>query len=534
MAQVTDLGGPISWNRTLKSNQIDTKTMAGFDMAAIQAEDAINDVEKAAPWRFGYKYSTNFSLENSGTWQELDNGKLWRIELQAPGALTMNLILENLYLPEGAQLYLYDNKNTNLVGAYTERNNREDGLLGTELVFGDDIIVEYYEPNDVEGLGHFTIANVVHGYRSLNIIQNQLEKALNSSGNCNIDARCPLGNNWDPQIRSVAMIVVGGAGICTGALINNRCNDGTPYFLTANHCLGGGTGSWAFRFNWEVDASDASLSCATTTQSAGIYNSSSNWNQTANGATILASGTQADHALLEIDNMTMQDAIDWGLYYAGWNHDDTPNSITEATGIHHPSGDIKKICRENDSPSQQNTGGAAVWWIDEWEEGVTEPGSSGSPLFDQNGKIIGQLYGGAAACSGTSNNGAYDFYGRLGVAWNNGVGQYLGASACGGDTLKLDGFDPNPATAATDDIQAIDFTVSPNPSEGVFTLSMNDNTALTGSLIVRDMMGREVLVLDMDEAFTTEIDLTGVSNGAYVLQVQSAKSLVTKTLVVRK
>ena len=62
-----------------------------------------------------------------------------------------------------------------------------------------------------------------------------------------------------------------------------------------------------------------------------------------------------------------------------------------------------------------------VWYMDAWDEGVTEPGSSGSPLFDQNGRIIGQLYGGSAACQGTSANG-YDYYGRLGVSWGLGIG----------------------------------------------------------------------------------------------------------------
>ena len=91
-----------------------------------------------------------------------------------------------------------------------------------------------------------------------------------------------------------------------------------------------------------------------------------------------------------------------------------------ATGIHHPSGDVKKICFEEDSPYTSSTGGAQVWWIDNWEAGVTEPGSSGSLRFDQNHRIIGQLYGGAAACSGSVNNGAYDFYGRFNVSWGLG------------------------------------------------------------------------------------------------------------------
>ena len=68
----------------------------------------------------------------------------------------------------------------------------------------------------------------------------------------------------------------------------------------------------------------------------------------------------------------------WGVEYAGW--DATGATPTSAVGIHHPSGDVKKICFEENSPYYDVTGGAQVWWIDQWELGVTEPGSSGSPF----------------------------------------------------------------------------------------------------------------------------------------------------------
>lgn len=526
-SQTTDLGGPISWKQNIELKSIvPSVQMKSFDLTVVQAEDVINDAAKSSPWRFGYKYDTDFNLDNAGNWENLPNGgRIWRMEIKAPGAITMNFLLKDLTIPDGAQLYFHDAANTNRVGAYTSRNNREDGLLGTELVFGDDVIVEYYEPSTVVGQGFFTIENVIHGYRTLDAVQDNLLKALNSSGACNIDVNCPLGDIWWNQIRSVAMIVVNGNGACTGALINNTCDDGTPYFLTANHCLGGGTGNWAFRFNWQ--SPEGTESCATSPNS-----STSTFDETANGATVLVSGSQADHALLQIDNMTEADAVTYGAFYAGWNSNDAEAGVTSAIGIHHPSGDVKKICAENDAPYHQTAGGASVWYIDEWEEGVTEPGSSGSPLFDQEGRIIGQLYGGAAACSGTNNNGAYDFYGRLGVSWGLGIDGYLNPTSCGPATTSNYGYDPNPATAGIAPILTLDFAISPNPSNGLFTVSLVNGEAITGTVTVTDMTGRVVYSKEAQKMVTETVDISNVQNGSYILQVVSAGRIMNKTIVV--
>lgn len=454
IAQTKNVGNPTSWKeKSLNPNSYATQTMQGFDRETIDAQDVIHDAAKDVPWRFGYKYETNYALSNSGTWTNLPNGdRFWRMGFICEGAMTVNLLMENLYIPEGAFMHLYDIDKTNKIGAFTSRNNSPSGKLGTELVHGEHVVLEYYEPANVNGLGHFTVSGVVHGYRSLDRIQKDLTKALNSSGDCNIDVNCPLGNGWEDQINSVAMVVVNGSGICTGALINNTCNDGTPYFLTANHCIGGATVgdnlNWAFRFNWK--SPPGTESCATT---AGSTDPGAPYDETAYGATVLVQGTEADHALLQITNMTVTDAQNWNAFYAGWNNDDTDGSITQATGIHHPAGDVMKICREDNPPYHNNAAGAGVWYIDAWEEGVTEPGSSGSPLFDQNGRIIGQLYGGAAACNNggqsTTNNGAYDYYGRLGISWGLGVSAYLAPNSCGAATTN-DGWDPNQPTLPDD------------------------------------------------------------------------------------
>ena len=146
--------------------------MKGYSQSKIDAEDLINDATKDKPWRFGYKYDVNYTLQNAGLWTTLPNGdKLWQLAIECKNALTINLIFEDFDLPNKAHLYIYDLQRTNRVGAYTNRNNRKDGLLGTELVHGENIIVEYFEPKNAKYSGNFKISNVIHGYRPLSIIQ---------------------------------------------------------------------------------------------------------------------------------------------------------------------------------------------------------------------------------------------------------------------------------------------------------------------------------------------------------------------------
>jgi hypothetical protein len=204
---------------------------------------------------------------------------------------------------------------------------------------------------------------------------------------------CPEGTDWQIEKKSVALIIDGGSAACTGALVNNTANDGTPYFLTANHCLGNPS-NWIYLFNHE---------------SANCTGSSGPTLQTISSGDLVASNGGSDFALIELSSAP---PASYEVQYVGWDRSDD-ESVTASTSIHHPSGDVMKICFDEDSPYHANQGGAAVWYIDEWEDGVTEPGSSGSPLFDQNHRIIGQLYGGYAACSGSVNNGQADLYGRF-------------------------------------------------------------------------------------------------------------------------
>lgn len=405
-AQVEYPGEPFNWHeKDYHRTALEVHETGTLDLDQLQAEDAVTDQYKSAPYRFGYEWEVSLSPSNSGSWQTLQNGdKLWRLGVHCPDATSISFIMSQFKLHGGAELFIWNEDRSAFKGAYTSESNKPHGAFGIGLLHDDFVVIELYVPAGMEAVQKLEIGTIVHGYRSILAHAQALEEAYNrgpfgNSGACNINVNCPEGDDWQIESRSVALIVNGGFAVCSGALVNNTAQDGTPYFLTANHCLGGNVGNWVFYFNHE---------------SAGCNGSNGPTNQSVSGSVLRANNGGSDMALLELDETP---PADYDVQYCGWDNSDS-QTVMNTVGIHHPSGDVKKICFDEDAPYHQNQGGAAVWYIDEWEDGVTEGGSSGSPLYDQNHRIIGQLYGGFAACNGSVNNGGADWYGRFGVSWD--------------------------------------------------------------------------------------------------------------------
>ncbi len=403
----------ISIESTPKSLQFDLQksisniSMPEIDQDVLLQQDAL-ETRKNIPFRFGAPIDVSLNLDNSGTWEETKLGKVWRLSITSENAHSINLLYDRFIIPDGAEMFVYDQNMTTVLGAFTSKNNKSHETFSTAPTKGQNTVIEYFEPYDVDFNGEIQISRVVHAYKD--VFYPEESRDYGDSGSCNNNVNCPEFIDWEDEVRSVAMILSGGGfRLCTGSMVNNVRQDLTPYFLTANHCLGGES-SWIFMFNYE------SASC--NNQNGPTY-------MTVQGSTLLENSSSSDFALLRLEEDIPES---YEIHYAGWD----ASGSTPATPvcIHHPSGDIKKISFDYNNAS--NAGN--YWDINNWEDGTTEPGSSGSPLFDGSShRIVGQLYGGTASCTSIT----YDTYGKVSSSWGLGLRNYLDPDNTG--TTILDG-----------------------------------------------------------------------------------------------
>ena len=544
LAQVTNEGEPVSWNLLESKSEFVPVKLEPINIRSLKIEDEQNDKVPGKPWRFGMLRELDYGLTKGGYWTELDNGdRIWRIVFESPDALNLSFNFGKFHIPQGGHLYLYSDDRSDLLGAYTSQVNNRNNVLGTWMVKGDKVWLEYFEPLESKGQGKLHISSLVHGYRLANEYQQgylseaQL-KALNDSGDCNHDVDCPIGNDFEARKdvlkKSVAFLNMGNGFICSGALANNTAQDKTPYFLTANHCYfdnnndPSNPGLYSMRFNW-ISPNPV---CGATTNST---NGPTNF--TMNGSVLRARSEASDYMLVELNASIPQS---WDVVYAGWDKTDT--NPTYEVGIHHPSGDIMKVSRDDTGATKATSSGTSLWLIggtsagsgNGWEIGVTEGGSSGSPLFNENGHIIGELFAGLAACSGIVDNDDYDIYGRFAVAWEG-----SNSTTRLKDWLDPGNLDPNTldelknVLATDDEILAQNLTLFPNPTSGLIQVRMAE---ITGDLQydVFNLLGQKMRSGKLRSG--ESIDIGAFPNSIYLVRITDLdrNASLTRKIVLNK
>jgi len=420
-------GQPHSFN---KNNQLKLQNdiskiyiLPKLNNEKLKAEAEKND-KKDKPWQFGKNINVDIDLKKHALVDSLSDGKLYRLMIISEDALTINLKFSKFKIPDKATLYIYNADKSDILGGFTSSNMQKSGTFAVSLIKGDKIILEYFEPNEAEISGELAIGRVTHGFRGVG----EYGKGFGNSGDCNMNVACDT-INWGNEIKSVCMLVSGGSGFCSASLINNTQEDGTPYILTANHCYEDPS-DLVFMFNWQ------SVTCENPAVSPSHDDLS--------GAVLRARDYESDFCLFEMNDIP---PYTYKVYYAGWNNEDAPS--TSSVCIHHPSADIKKISYDdNASVTDYYLGSSSdnqSHWKVIWDRNTTtEGGSSGSPLFDQNHKIIGQLHGGYASCS---NLDEPDWFGKFSYSWATGetpetrLKDWLDPLNL--NVTEFDGYDPN-------------------------------------------------------------------------------------------
>jgi hypothetical protein len=258
---------------------------------------------------------------------------------------------------------------------------------------------------------------VVHAYK--NLFKRPSEESFGESGDCNKNIKCYP--NWDKQSDAVALVLLSnGDELCSGALLNNTAQNFRPFFLSAFHCIDIGdpdipwyndpdeddgeldtyeiteAENWAFRFQYKVTECNGNTVRTSHTYNRAYFRAA--WNTT-------------DFSLMELKNSPLEnDEISW----LGWDRRGYVPS--DVTCIHHPAGDVMKISKDNESPVKSLN--QTHWFVDDWKVGTTQGGSSGSPLFDQNKRVIGQDHMGDGYDPCHPEKGTY--FGAFHSSWTGG------------------------------------------------------------------------------------------------------------------
>lgn len=417
---------PDSFKDKLSEINIDHISVTPPSLSLIAAEDA-QDEKNGTMMKIARLIPVNVNISNSGTWDVTSDGtNVWRLRISSDGAKACVIHFNQFTLPAGSQLFIYNADRSMILGPYTDADNFDGDNYAIGILAGGDAIIEYSAPKSKSLTGQSEIALPIieiskysYIYRGEDFyISTDKSTGYGASGDCQVNANCTEGNSWRKQQEGVARIYVvdgGSAGYCTGTLVNNTAEDQTPYFLTADHCGGTVTasdfGEWIFRFNYESPA------CTATSQPSG--NNITGCTKKARGP--LNGGS--DFLLLQLTT-TALNLKNIGAIYNGWRN--TTTASPSGICFHHPAGDIKKISTYSSALSSStynggvgNVGATNAHWRVYWAattngHGVTEGGSSGSPLFDNNGLVCGTLSGGSSYCDATSSP---DLYGKFSYHW---------------------------------------------------------------------------------------------------------------------
>jgi hypothetical protein len=536
-AQTETNSTPPSFRHEGFTTQPDLRQLAAPDLSQTAYLDEMDRLN-GNPYRMALGVSALLDMQNSGTWAELPDhsGRIWQLSIRIPAAQALIAYYNQFYIPNGCALYLYNASKKQVLGPFTSSDNPETGYYATGMTDGESCTLEYFEPAGVTEPALISIEEVGYVYRGAGMADPSI--VSNKSGTCEIDIKCSEGNNWQDEKKGVCKLLTkigSNTYMCSGSLMNNTLQDCTPYILTADHCAYDGgyattinLSQWLFYFHYDASTCNGSYVSGQKVKT---------------GCTLIAHDTYGSNNVgsdFFLVRLVQTPTVADGVYYNGWSKSTTAS--TSGVSIHHPAGDVKKISTYTATLTSAYLGAVGSHWSVTWVattngHGVTEGGSSGSPIFNALGQVVGTLTGGGSLCTSPT---LADYYGKFSYHWqtngtttakqlkpwldpnNSGVTTLAGSATC--------------TPAAIHEIETLDAQIYlyPNPATDYVHVALGETVLDNPVIRLYSQLGPMVLEQRFNGKFNNEllIDISGQASGLYFLSLESGNKIIKKKIMI--
>jgi hypothetical protein len=372
----------------------------------------------------------------TGTWQTSNDGTtVWRLALQSNNAVGIRIHFTSFSVGDG-KVWIHDTANPpkQVFGPYSALGVHGNGDMWTEAVFADSVEVEYQPGSQVQssGLPPLQIAEIAHLYRfggreapasgaaangtaadSFYILGRpplaSIAAATDPNYSCFVDATCEEGNARYPAVSLVTsataflLFTQGNSQYqCSGTMLN--APNGQPVLLTAGHCIDSNAVALSLTAAFDYRTSTCNGAMPDPTLSPQVL-----------GVQLLSYDDNAfttqdnlDQILNDLDYSLVQMAgfpTTPDLILAGYSTEEVLFG-ENVTSLSYPQGLSVEFAYAPRVDSRLDVYGASpyanAYQIEYTTPGRIDSGSSGSPILDNEGRVLGSLSTGVLDCNNPS------------------------------------------------------------------------------------------------------------------------------------
>lgn len=321
-----------------------------------------------------------------------DGGFVFTAAVTSPEAIGLRIHFSNFRLPANAGVYLYTDDGQ-AFGPYTGRGPHGDGDFWSHTVMGDLVRLQLRyvgQPSEADlRATSFRIAGLGH------LRPRFLAGPCSYNADCIVNLGCTTASEVDPAVDTARLAVahmqwIAGPYLymCSGGLLaDSDAGSAIPWFLSANHCISRDREARNLETFFQLTSNACETSCDD------VFDTRANHPQNLRvlGATVRATSRTSDYTLFQLNGPAPA-----GSAFLGWNS----NPVASSDGaplfrISHPSGAPQSYSEQE---VDTGAGTCSSWprgpWIYSRDTyGATEGGSSGSPVVNATGQVVGQLSG---------------------------------------------------------------------------------------------------------------------------------------------